>query len=355
MKKYLLKAIVALVFTGIVTGVVQSCTDSKGNVPPIPKTSAPIPVKLIAIEKTIGTNVITASGKLTTDDETMLGFKTGGVVESVFVKEGDQVRKGQLLARLNLTEINALVSQAKHGLAKAERDFNRATNLYKDSVATLEQLQNAETALSVAREQYEAATFNKSHSEIHAPANGVVLRKFVNAGQVVGTGDPIIQTNGATAGEWILRIGVSDKQWSSLVIGQQATIKVDAFPNRTFKGRVIRKAGVSDSQTGVFAIEISVNSAGEKFASGMFAAAELPSAEKISSWSVPYEAVLDANDNEGFVFITNDNITATKQPVIIESFNGETIRISRGLEHATALIVSGSAYLSDQSSITVIK
>jgi RND family efflux transporter MFP subunit len=209
--------------------------------------------------------------------------------------------------------------------------------------------------LSVAKEQYEAATFNKSHSEIHAPANGVVLRKFVNAGQVVGTGDPIIQTNGATAGEWILRIGVSDKQWSSLVIGQEASIKVDAFPSRTFKGRVIRKAGVSDSQTGVFAIEISVNSAGEKFASGMFAAAELPSAEKISSWSVPYEAVLDANDNEGFVFITNDNITATKQPIIIESFNGETIRISRGLEHATALIVSGSAYLSDQSSITVIK
>ena len=74
-----------------------------------------------------------------------------------------------------------------------------------------------------------------------------------------------------------------------------------------------------------------------------------------TSWSVPYEAVLDANDNEGFVFITNDNKKAIKQPVIIESFDGNTIRISKGLENAVALIISGSAYLTDNSPITILK
>jgi len=54
------------------------------------------------------------------------------------------------------------------------------------------------------------------------------------------------------------------------------------------------------------------------------------------------------------VFVTNDNKTAIKQPVIIESFNGKTMRISSGLENARALIVSGSAYLTDNSPIRVL-
>ena len=86
----------------------------------------------------------------------------------------------------------------------------------------------------------------------------------------------------------------------------------------------------------------------------MFGAARLESAMTRTTWSVPYESVLDANGNEGFVFITNDNKIARKQPVTIESFNGKSMRISGGLENASALIVSGSAYLTDNSPIRVL-
>jgi hypothetical protein len=87
----------------------------------------------------------------------------------------------------------------------------------------------------------------------------------------------------------------------------------------------------------------------------MFGAAHIASLNKQSSWSVPYEAVLDANDDEGFVFITNDNKTARKQPVIIESFDGKSVRINKGLEGGGSLIISGSAYLADKSPITILK
>jgi hypothetical protein len=87
----------------------------------------------------------------------------------------------------------------------------------------------------------------------------------------------------------------------------------------------------------------------------MFGSAVIKTGNTLASWSVPYEAVLDANDNEGFVFVTADNKTARRQPVLIESFNGTTIRISKGLENAEALIVSGSAYLTDNSPITILK
>ena len=335
--------------------LLESCTDGKSATMSIPKGADPIPVTVVALSKTTTNAVIRSSGKLATEEETLLSFKTGGVVNSVLVKEGDHVTKGQLLATLDLTEINTLVAQARFGYEKAQRDFKRVTNLYADSVATLEQLQNAQTSLSVAKEQLESAAFNRSFSEIHAQAPGYVLRKFVNAGRVVGVGDPILLTNAATSGQWILKIGVSDRQWSTIQLKDRATVALDAFPGRSFQATVCRKAEASDPATGAFTIELRLHDDGAKLATGMFGSATLQSQASLPSWNVPYEAVLDANGDEGFVFVTSDNKTAEKRAVTIGSFSGNHIQITGGLEDAAALILSGSAYLADQSPIKIIK
>ena len=348
-----IKTIISLVFIAAAALLIQACTDSKGKGKAIPKKTEPVPVTVMKVEKSTGTNIIHASGELATDDETILAFKTAGIVNAVYVKEGDKVRKGQILAKLDLTEINAGVSQARYAFEKATRDLQRTANLFEDSVATLEQLQNAATAKAVAEEQLNAAMFNKSFSEIHAPANGYVLKKFVNAGQVVGIGDPILLTNGAQSGNWILKVGVSGRQWSSIPLKAKALITIDALTDEKFAAHVTRKSETSDPQTGSFTIELSIKADNVKLARGMFGAAEIVAGETVSSWSIPYDAVLDANGNEGFVFVTSDSNTARKQPVIIDSFDQKYVRISKGLEEASAVIVAGSAYLTDGSTIRV--
>jgi RND family efflux transporter MFP subunit len=355
-----MKSIIIKTLAGIAVGsglfvLAQSCTETRGKSAPIPKLADPIPVKVINLQKSEAQQSIITSGHLTTDDETILAFKTGGVVEAVFVTEGDKVSKGQVLATLDLTEINSFVAQAKSGLDKAQRDFQRATNLYRDSVATLEQLQNTATGLELAKQQYNAAVFNRGFSSIKAPASGYVLKKFVNPGQVVGIGDPIVKTNGAGDGKWILKTGVSDKQWSSIQLKSEAEVEVDAFPSRVFSGRVIRKSETADPATGAFTVEILVEGDDVRFASGMFGSATIKASETSASWNIPYEAVLDANGNDGFVFITVNNKTALKKPVKIDSFNGSSVRVSSGLEGARSLIVSGSAYLTDNSPITITR
>src|SRR5690606_40151591 len=105
-----------------------------------------IPVRIIQLTTTDTSQVIRATGTFTTDDETALAFKNGGVIQQIHVKEGDSFRKGQLLASLEPTEINTAVRQAQLGVEKAERDYNRARQLYQDSVATPEQLEDAQTA-----------------------------------------------------------------------------------------------------------------------------------------------------------------------------------------------------------------
>jgi RND family efflux transporter MFP subunit len=354
MKPTLTKMTLAAIIASSLLVVVQACTESQGKTTTIPKSSEPIPVKVLPLERSTASTSVITSGKLTTDDETILGFKTGGVVSAVFVKEGDRIRKGQILATLDLTEMNALVSQAKTGYEKAERDLARSKNLYTDSVATLEQLQNAQTAFELAKQQYNTANFNRVYSQIKAVSDGYVLKKFVNPGQVVGIGDPIVQTNGAGTANWIVKSGVSDRQWSSIKLRDKALVKVDAFPGKTFDGVVVRKSETADPLTGSFTVEILIDGAA-KFANGMFASAEVLSGDKVESWKVPYEAVLDANGDEGFVFVTNDNKTAVKKAIKIQSFDGNTIHIASGIEGASSLIVSGSAYLTDRSPISIVR
>jgi len=88
------------------------------------------------------------------------------------VKEGEDVSKGQLLASLDLTEIDAQVSQSKNNLEKTKRDLERGQRLLKDSAATLEQIQNLQTAFNVADENFRIASFNRQFSTIHANASG---------------------------------------------------------------------------------------------------------------------------------------------------------------------------------------
>ena len=88
-------------------------------------------------------------------------------------------------------------------------------------------------------------------------------------------------------------------------------------------------------------------------ASGLFGKATIQAGQSQTLWSIPYEALLDGNAQSGYVFTTNDSKTARKTPVVVSGINRDQVLISAGLEDATFLIVSGSAYLRDSSSIII--
>ncbi len=96
---------------------------------------------------------ISANGILVSPMEMKLSFKTGGIIDHILAEEGQKIKKGQLLATLQMTEIEARFQQARRAYEKALRDFERVNSLYQDSVATLEQKQDAETGLAIANLQ----------------------------------------------------------------------------------------------------------------------------------------------------------------------------------------------------------
>ena len=317
-----------------------------------------IPVKVMPLKQQNGDASISVSGQFTTDDEAMLSFKTGGIISNLTVKEGDAIKKGQLLATLNPTEINAQLQQAQLANEKAQRDYQRTQNLYKDSVATLEQLQNSKTALQQAQQQLNLLTFNRQYSEIHAPHDGYVLKKLANAGTQVTAGTAVLETNGAQSGKWLLRVNISDSEWAQLQKDDHAEIQTTALPGQMLEGVITRKSEGVDAGTGTFTADITLT--GKKpqaIAAGMFGKATIITSRQNSnangSWQIPYEALLDGDGSNGYVFVTNDDKTAHKVKVTVAGINKNTATITSGLEQAKALIVSGSAYLTDNSTITI--
>ena len=319
------------------------------------KTNDIIPVRIIELKKEPVRKAVNVSGVFTTDDETYLSFKTGGIVKSVFVNEGDKVNKGQVLAVLQLDEIDAQVSQAKAAYEKASRDFNRAKNLYHDSVATLAQMQDAKTGLNIATEQLTIAKYNLNHSEIRATGDGYILRKFVNEGQLVSPGMPVFQTNGDIKNGWILKAGISDLDWSLVKTGDSAFVQSDVNPSLSIKAYVLRKSEGVDPYSGTFYVDLKIkNDRSLKIASGLFGKAEIFPEYAEKMWLIPYQSLLNGNGNLGYVFVTNDLKKVSKIQVHIFDLEKDSLYVNRGLEGYKYLIVSGSAYLNNNSQIKVI-
>ena len=318
------------------------------------KTEDKIPVKVIKLKKEKVHKTINVSGIFTTNDETYLSFKTGGIIKSILVNEGDRVKKGQLLAVLELNEIQAQVSQANSAYEKASRDFNRAQNLYKDSVATLSQMQDAKTGMNVALEQLTIAKYNLNHSEIRAADNGYILKKYVNDGQLVSPGAPVFQTNGAAEDGWILKAGISDHDWSIVKIGDKALVQSDINPSENIEAYVLRKSEGVDPNSGTFFIELKIkDNHSVKIASGLFGKAEIFPEYASEMWAAPYQSLIEGDGNEGYVFVTNDLEKANKVKVNIFDLEKDTVLINHGLDNYKYLIVSGSAYLNDNSQIKI--
>jgi membrane fusion protein, multidrug efflux system len=297
---------------------------------------------------------VRSGGIVATSEEIKLSFKTGGIVARTYCKEGDPVKQGQLMAVLNLSEINAQVNQAKNGYDKALRDFTRAKNLYADSVATLEQMQNAESAMNVSKSVMEMAQFNLSHSKIVAPKNGVILRQLVKENELVAPGYPVYVL-GISGKSWIIRTALSDRDIVKVNIGDSAGVVIDAWPGLPFSAVVSQVDEASNPMTGTYEIELKLGETKNRLASGFIANIEIFPSRKVAYSLIPMASVVEADGRTGYVYVVSPAGTAKKVKVTIATLYGAQAAISAGLANVKEVVSEGVAYLTDGISVDIKK
>ena len=297
---------------------------------------------------------VSASGLVGTKSEVRLAFKIGGIVKKIFVVEGQSVVKGQLLAKLDLTEIEAQVSQAKNNVEKLKRDLERVQRLYKDSAATLENVQNLQTAYNVAIETKSIAEFNREYATIKATSSGKILKKFLNEGELAGPGTPVFILNSAGQNEWIIKLAVPDVDWARLQLRDQARIIIDAFPGEAITSEVSLISEGADPFNGLYSIEVSISKTSQRLASGLFATVEITPAKTVSLAQIPIETLVEGSGRNAFVFVlSEDKKHIRKLEVQVAYVKDKSAFVSSGLEGITEVIRSGSGFLTETSVVTI--
>ena len=330
--------------------VIAAC--GRGRTAPAARADAPIPVRVAPVTLEEVARPVTATGTLGPKEEVPLSFKVGGVISQIRVDEGQAVRAGDTLATLDLSEIDAAVVRARSAAEKAERDLTRAQRLYADSVATLEQAQNAETGRDVARAELETATFNRRYAIIVAPASGVILKRTAEPGELVSVGTPIL-TLGSHARGVVVRAGLADRDVVRVRVGDRAMVRFDAFPDRTFEGTVTQLAGAADPMTGTYEVEVTVPAA-SRLASGLVGQLEIRPAASHTVAVVPINALLEADGSHATVFgVSPDGRTAVRRAVTIAFVADDRVAVASGLDGVATVVTDGAAYLDDSATLRI--
>ncbi len=312
-------------------------------------------VEVQAVSRKSLSEPIIASGVLSSKSEMKLAFKTGGMIRRIYVQEGQSVREGQLLAELDLSEIDAQVRQAKLGLEKSKRDLERAKKLYADEAATLTNVQDATTGFDVAKESVQVAEFNQKLSRIYAPTNGRILRKISEQGELITPFSPaFILGTGESA--YIVNVGLADRDVVKIKIGDVANVQLDAYPNEVFQAKITQIAQTVNPATGTFEAELQIQPNDKKLISGFVAKAEITTGEGESMLAVPIESLVEADKNTAFVYtLSPDGKTVSKTSVNIGSIFGNNVVIISGLSEGTKIVTKGAVFLSDKAKVKVIK
>jgi membrane fusion protein, multidrug efflux system len=336
-------------------------------------------VKTAKVNEVDYQEVIFASGQLSSREESKLSFKTGGIIRQIYVREGQTVREGQLLAELNLDEIRAQTQQADLGreqseitirnaelaLELAERDYRNALGLYRDSVATLEQLENAEVQLKNARNQLDAArkgldfsrqnvdvaNFNLRYSRIVAPSNGVILKKLAENNEVVGPGMPVFLFGSKDKAQ-VIKVSLTDKDIIHVQLDDEAEVAFDAYPRDKFRAVVRELAGMADPYTNTYEVILEVFPDGRRLLSGFIGTVNIFTNTREKFLEIPIDALLSADKRRGDVFVLK-NGTAKKTSVDIFRLKDGKLLVENGLDNSDEVIVSGVGYLEDGDVVIV--
>jgi len=333
--------VLIILLSGCKTATVKDITENKS-----------LQVKLWEVEVREYKLPVRTAGILSTTTEMKLGFKTGGIIQQVNVKEGAFVKRGKVLAALDLSEIEAQVNQARIGLEKSERDLKRAENLYHDSVATLEQYQNARSAFELAQSQKRIADFNLLHSRIEAPANGRIQKILVESNELIAPGHPAILF-ASTESDWVVRVALTDKDIVKFSLGDSAHVEMDAFPDMRFPAKITELGAIADPVTGTYEAELRILRTNPQFRSGFISRAFIYPTLSKSTVMVPLEALLGANDRRAIVYVYK-NGELSRRRIRTGRIVGDLIMATEGLEPGELVVTEGARYIREDSQVSPV-
>ena len=326
--------------------LLAACRESEGEAADTGETP-PIPVESARAARGDIQAMWSGTAPIEAYAEAQVVAKVGGEIREILAEEGDEVRKGQLLLRLDGERFRFEAQQAEANLQKLKRDYRRHLDLKEKSLISEGDFERIQYEMEALQATWELARLELSYTEIRAPIDGVVAQRHVKVGNTIEANTPVFLITSLEP--LIAYLHVPEREYRRIRAGQSATIVADALPGAAFAGTVARVSPIVDPLTGTFKIAVEVNDA-ERLKPGMFGRVSIVYDSREDALRIPRSAIVE-HRGQATVFVVEDAM-AHRRVVQTGYTDAGWVEITDGLSDEDRVVVVGQAGLRDGAPVT---
>jgi membrane fusion protein (multidrug efflux system) len=308
-----------------------------------------VPVEVVsAVNQSINASYA-GTANLEAPNEAQVVAKASGVLVAQLAEEGDFVRQGQVMARIDPSRAQLEVQRSQATVNKLSNNFRRAQQLLAQNLISAEAHDQIRFDLESAKASLNLAKLELSYTNVTAPISGVVAQRMVKQGNLVGLNSPVYRVVNTQYLEAVMN--VPEREMARIKTGMPVAMMVDAIPGQPFSGRVDRVSPVMDSGSGTFRVTLAFDSQ-QVLRAGMFGRFEIMYDRRENVLTIPRTALLD-DESEPAVFVVRAE-KSIRVPVKLGFTNGEIAEVVSGLKAGDKVITAGKVAVRDGASVTVI-
>jgi membrane fusion protein (multidrug efflux system) len=329
----------------VAAAVVTACSAAGAQ-----ETKKPVAVEAAKVVAAPLSEQVTAVGTILSNEAVTMSAEIAGRLQEIHFEEGRSVKKGDPLFTLDESVYRAQLADAEAKLKLAEQTHERTTQLFKNKYATAQSADEATSNLAVNTASVELARVQLEKTRIVAPFSGIVGLRRVSAGEYITAGQPLVNLEAIDPVKADFR--VPERFLPAIRVGQTIRIKVDAFPEETFEGKIYAIDPRLDIAGRSLLVRAVVPNPDQRLRPGLFARVTVLLQLKQNALSVPEQAIVPQGD-EQFVFkIVGGKVRMTK--VLTGTRREGRVEIVSGLAAGDQIVTAGQLKIRDGAPVTVI-
>ncbi|MDR9408623.1 MAG: efflux RND transporter periplasmic adaptor subunit [Balneolaceae bacterium] len=340
-----------ILFLSLILITLQACNGGEEMTENSEDDTPVIPVEVSNVSRGNISAYYSNTATLEAEQEATVVSKVRGIIEELYVEEGDRVQAGQVIAKIEDEQYQIEADRAKATLDRLYNDFQRNKELFERELISAEAFQNSQYEYESQKATYDLAALNLEYTSVRSPISGVISERFVKAGNMIGTDQQMYRVTDFSPLQAVLHI--PEHEMAKIRNDQRAELRVDALPNETFVGHVERISPVVDSETGTFKVTIYVDETRDMLRPGMFGRVKIVYDTRENTRMIPKSAVISEDLAES-VYVIKDSL-AFKKEIQTGYTNGSNVEIINGLEDGEMVVTIGQGSLQDSSKVSVIE
>lgn len=277
--------------------------------------------------------------------------KVSGTITEVLVKEGDEVRKGDVLARIEANDYQIALQRAKAAYKLAKADYERDKTVHAKGVIPTAELDAKETAMETASADLSDAKLQLSRCAILAPIDGILRRLDAKVGLLLSVADPVAEILKIDKVKAV--IGIPESDISAVRKLDNVDITIQALDNLVITGKKRFLSPSPDTAARLYRMELELDNSNREILPGMFIRADVVKRSVTNAIAIPFYSVISRND-EKYVFI-EENGVAKKRLVTLGIMENWLVEATSGLSFDEKLVIEGHRDIENDQKIKVVK